>query len=57
MSRDCTDPVVSKDLVIISVELIEKAETLEAEHALLDPDADPSEPHADVVCTECDDKE
>jgi hypothetical protein len=57
MSRDCTDAVVSKELVIISVELVEKAETLEAEHALLDPDADPSEPHSDVVCTECDDKE
>jgi hypothetical protein len=57
MSRDCTDAVVAKDLVIISVELIEKAETLEAEQALLDPDAAPSEPHSDVVCTECDDKD
>ena len=57
MSRDCTDAVVSKDLVIISVELIEKAETLEAEHALLDPHADPRESHADVVCTDCDDKD
>jgi hypothetical protein len=55
MSRDCTDAVVSKDLVIISVELVEKAEILEAEHALLDPNADPSA-RADVVCTDCDDK-
>jgi hypothetical protein len=31
MSRDCTDPVTSKELVQISVELIEKAEELEAE--------------------------
>jgi hypothetical protein len=54
MSRDCTDAVVSKDLVIISVELVEKAEILEAEHALLDPNADPSA-RADVVCADCDD--
>ena len=25
MSRDCNDPVISKELVIISVELVEKA--------------------------------
>ena len=31
MSRDCTDQVTSKELVQISVELIEKAEELEAE--------------------------
>jgi hypothetical protein len=55
MSRDCTDAVVSKELVIISVELIEKAEILEAEHALLDPDADSAESHSDVVCADCDD--
>jgi len=34
MSRDCTDPVVSKELVIISVELVEKAETLEAHFSM-----------------------
>jgi hypothetical protein len=56
MSRDCTDSVVSKELVVISVELVEKAETLEAEHALLDPDAGSSAPRADVVCTDWDDK-
>jgi hypothetical protein len=55
MSRDCTDPVVSKELVIISVELVEKAEILEAEQALLDPDPDPNESQSDVVCTDCDD--
>jgi hypothetical protein len=54
LSRDCNDQVVSKELVIISVELVEKAEMLEAEHALLDPDADPAE-RSDVVCTDCDD--
>jgi hypothetical protein len=31
MSRDCTDRVVSKELVQISVELVEKAQDLEAE--------------------------
>jgi hypothetical protein len=54
MSRDCSDAVVSKDLVIISVELVEKAEILEAEQALLDPNADPDE-RSDIVCTDCDD--
>jgi hypothetical protein len=34
MSRDCMDPVVSKELVIISVELVEKAETLEAHFSI-----------------------
>jgi hypothetical protein len=43
MSRDCNDAVVSEELVIISVELVEKAQILEAEHALLDPNADPRE--------------
>lgn len=38
MSRDCNDPVISKELVIISVELVEKAEAFEAEYAI---------PHAD----------
>jgi hypothetical protein len=54
MSRDCSAAVVSKDLVIISVELVEKAEILEAEQALLDPNADPDE-RSDIVCTDCDD--
>ena len=31
MSRDCTDRVTSKELVQVSVELIEKAEELEVE--------------------------
>jgi len=56
MSRDCTDPVVSKELVIISVELVERAEALEAEYALLHPGADPGASAPDVVCTDCDDK-
>jgi hypothetical protein len=41
MSRDCNDPVISKELVIISVELVEKAEAFEAEYAI---------PHADDPC-------
>jgi hypothetical protein len=51
MSRDCNDPVVSKELVIVSVELVEKAEALEADDALLHPDADRGDPRPDVVCT------
>lgn len=38
MSRDCNDPVISKELVIISVELVEKAVAFETEYAI---------PHAD----------
>ena len=53
MSRDCNDKVTSKELVIISVELVEKAEALEAEYAI--PHAD--DPRAtDIVTTRDDDK-
>ena len=31
MSRDCTDRVISRELVQVSVELVERAEELEAE--------------------------
>jgi hypothetical protein len=55
MSRDCNDPVVSKELVIVSVELVEKAEALEAEHALLDPNGNRDTLHSDVVCADRDD--
>jgi hypothetical protein len=52
MSRDCNDPVTSKELVIISVELIEKAEAFEAEYAI--PHAE--DPHAaDITTREEDD--
>lgn len=40
MSRDCNDPVVSKELVIISVELIEKADILKS-HFSMDASGDP----------------
>jgi hypothetical protein len=50
MSRDCPDPVTSKELVIISVELVEKAEALEADYAM--PHAD--DPRASEITT-CDD--
>jgi hypothetical protein len=56
MSRDSNDPVVAKELVIISVELVERAEILEAEHALLHPGVDPREARPDIVCTDCDDQ-
>ena len=53
MSRDCNDKVTSKELVIISVELVEKAEALEAEYAIPHAD-DPRE--TDIVTTRDDDK-
>lgn len=56
MSRDSTDAVVAKELVIISVELVEKAEMLEAEYALLHPDAKPGDARPDVVSTDDDTK-
>ena len=55
MSRDTSDPVVSRELVIISIELVEKAQLLEAEYALLHPGADPGATPPDVVCTDCND--
>jgi hypothetical protein len=56
MSRDTSDPVVSKELEIVSVELVERAQALEAEYTLLHPGADPSGSPPDVVCTDGDDK-
>ena len=55
MSRDTSDAVLSRELEIISVELVEKAQTLEAEYALLHPGADPDASPSDVVCTDCKD--
>jgi hypothetical protein len=53
MSRDCNDPVTSKELVIISVELVEKAEAFEAENAI--PLAD--DPRAAEITTRDQDDE
>jgi hypothetical protein len=53
MSRDCNDPVISKELVIISVELVEKAEAFEAENAI--PHAD--DPRAAEITAREDDDE
>ena len=52
MSRDCTDRVISKELEIISVELVEKAVELEADYAI--PRAD--DPDADIVSRDDDDE-
>jgi hypothetical protein len=49
ISRDCHDPVVSKEMVIISVELVEKAEALEAHYSISDPSDDP--PSAEIIAT------
>jgi hypothetical protein len=53
MSRDCNDPVTSKELVIISAELVEKAEAFEAENAI--PLAD--DPRAAEITTRDQDDE
>jgi hypothetical protein len=45
MSRDCKDPAISKELEIISVELVERAEAVEADYAI--PHSDDSVPHDD----------
>jgi len=44
LSRDSYDPLVAKELEIISVELVERAEMIEAGVALSDPPADESDP-------------
>jgi hypothetical protein len=56
MSRDCNDPVIGKELVIISVELVEKAEALEADYALPSSAADANNPAPDVIPGGDDDK-
>src|ERR1700728_3926335 len=43
MSRDCTDQGISKELVIVSVELVEKAEPLEAYYSIADPACKPDD--------------
>jgi hypothetical protein len=50
MSRDCNDPMIGKELEIVSVELVEHAEALEAEYTI--PHADP---HAAEITTRDDD--
>jgi hypothetical protein len=51
MSRDCNDPVISKELVIISVELVEKAQALEADYAI----SRSNDPRAAEITTRDDD--
>jgi hypothetical protein len=56
MSRDCTDQVISKELVIISVELVEKAETLEAYYSIADPASNPDDIFSVEIITTADDE-
>ena len=51
MSRDCTDQVISKELVIVSVELVEKAETLEAYYSIADPASNPDDVFSAEIIT------
>jgi hypothetical protein len=48
MSRDCNDPLISKELEIISVELVERAEALEADYTI--PHSDDSHATEIVPC-------
>jgi hypothetical protein len=43
MSRDCTDQVIGKELEQISVELVEKAEILEAHFSIPQPTDNPTD--------------
>jgi hypothetical protein len=55
MSRDCHDPAVAKELEIISVELVEKAEHLEAHFTIPAASADSDDPHpTKIICTDGD---
>jgi hypothetical protein len=57
MSRDSHDPVMSKELEIISVELVEKAQELEASYAIPNSaGAVDDPPSADIVSINDDDK-
>ena len=51
MSRDCTDRVIGKELVQISVELVEKAETLEAYFSIAEPSGNPDDLFAAEIIT------
>jgi hypothetical protein len=51
MSRDCTDQVISRELVIISVELVEKAETLEAYYSIADQASNPDDVFSAEIIT------
>jgi hypothetical protein len=57
MSRDCTDQVIIKELVVVSVELVEKAETLEAYYSIADPASNPDDIFAaEIISTDDDEK-
>jgi hypothetical protein len=56
MSRDCTDQVISKEIVIISVELVEKAETLEAYYSIAGPASNPDDIFSVEIFTTDDDE-
>jgi hypothetical protein len=55
MSRDCTDRVICKELIQISVELVEKAENLEAYFSIAEPSGDPDDLFAAEIITVKDD--
>jgi hypothetical protein len=59
MARDCYDPPLAKELEAISVELVEKAEQLEAHFAMPaasdDDDGDPVDPEPlEITAAEAD---
>jgi hypothetical protein len=58
MSRDCSDKVTSRELVQISVELVERAETLESYFSIAEPVTGADDPFTtETVKTGNDDKD
>jgi hypothetical protein len=58
MSRDCTDQVTGKELVQISVELVEKAEVLESYFSIAEPTSNPDDLFkSEITSTDEDDKD
>lgn len=56
MSRDCTDQVTGKELVQISVELVEKAEILESYFSIAEPSGSADELLSSDISVSDDDK-
>jgi hypothetical protein len=57
MSRDCTDQVTGKELVQISVELVEKAEILESYFSIAEPSGKADELLSSDIISVSDDDE
>jgi hypothetical protein len=55
MSRDCHDPLIARELEVISVELVDKAEDVEAHYTISESSLGTGDDlSSDVVCTDDD---